>query len=108
MGLSERIKDQINNIRNYGINYEMCKIKYGLLSRYNSKTYYKKIHITDEERKNQKSKKYNRKIVFSVIVPLYNTPEKFLREMIESVKNQTYDQWELCLADGSDGEHQYV
>lgn len=108
MGLSERIKDQINNIRNYGINYEMYRIKYGLLSRYNSKTYYKKIHITDEERENQKSKKYNRKIVFSVIVPLYNTPEKFLREMIESVKNQTYDQWELCLADGSDSEHQYV
>ena len=38
---------------------------------------------------------------FSILVPLYNTPEKLLREMIESVLGQTYKKWELCLADGS-------
>lgn len=38
---------------------------------------------------------------FSIIVPLYQTPEKFLKEMIESVQAQTYSSWELCLADGS-------
>ena len=46
--------------------------------------------------------------IFSILVPLYNTPEKFLREMIESVLNQTYGDWELCLADGSDAAHDYV
>lgn len=45
---------------------------------------------------------------FSILVPLYNTPEIFLREMIQSVMNQTYGNWELCLADGSDEEHAYV
>lgn len=35
----------------------------------------------------------------SIITPVYNTPEKLLRECIESVINQTYDNWELCLAD---------
>ena len=35
----------------------------------------------------------------SIIVPLYNTPEKFLRLMIESVLKQRYKVWELCLAD---------
>ncbi len=44
-------------------------------------------------------------VKFSVLVPLYNTPEAFLREMIQSVLDQTYRNWELCLADGSDGEH---
>ena len=44
----------------------------------------------------------------SILVPLYNTPEEFLREMIESVTGQTYENWELCLADGSDSEHAYV
>ncbi|MGM9941616.1 MAG: glycosyltransferase [Bulleidia sp.] len=39
---------------------------------------------------------------FSVLVPLYNTPDKFLKEMLESVLKQTYGKWELCLADGSD------
>lgn len=47
-------------------------------------------------------------VKFSVLVPLYNTPEKFLREMIESVCVQTYGNWELCLGDGSDEEHRYV
>ena len=38
---------------------------------------------------------------FSILVPLYNTPERYLREMITSVINQSYINWELCLADGS-------
>ncbi|MCR4815418.1 MAG: glycosyltransferase [Lachnospiraceae bacterium] len=63
---------------------------------------------SEEERKRQESVKYEQKITFSVLVPLYNTPEKFLTDMIDSVKYQTYPDWELCLADGSDAEHAYV
>lgn len=44
-------------------------------------------------------------VKFSVVTPLYNTAEKFLREMIESVQAQTYGNWQLCLADGSDAAH---
>lgn len=47
-------------------------------------------------------------IKISILVPLYNTPEQFLREMIESVTNQTYGNWQLCLADASDAGHGYV
>ena len=39
---------------------------------------------------------------FSIVVPLYNTPEEYLREMIESVIAQTYGNWELILADASE------
>ncbi|MBR0172477.1 MAG: glycosyltransferase family 2 protein [Lachnospiraceae bacterium] len=46
--------------------------------------------------------------VFSILVPLYNTPEAFLRDMIESVLAQTFGSAELCLADGSDDAHGYV
>lgn len=63
---------------------------------------------TDEERAAQRATKFKKDIKFSILVPLYNTPEKFLREMIESVINQTYGNWELCLADGSDDEHAFV
>lgn len=35
----------------------------------------------------------------SIIVPMYNTPEKFFIEMIDSVFNQTYENWELILVD---------
>lgn len=58
-----------------------------------------------EEAKLQRETKFDRDIKFSILVPLYNTPEKFLRQAIESVVAQTYENWELCLADGSDAEH---
>lgn len=34
----------------------------------------------------------------SILVPLYNTPLHYLKEMMDSVRNQTYTNWELCLA----------
>lgn len=36
---------------------------------------------------------------FSVLVPVYDTPARWLTEMIESVRSQTYQNWELCIAD---------
>lgn len=38
---------------------------------------------------------------FSIIVPAYETKKEFLRELIDSVRNQTYERWELIIADAS-------
>jgi len=64
----------------------------------------------DEEvlKKEQDNAIFTVKPKFSIIVPLYNTKKQFLKEMIASVLNQTYANWELCLADGSDAQHSYV
>lgn len=51
---------------------------------------------------------FSYKPLFSILVPLYNTDETMLKEMIDSVRWQTYGNWELCLADGSDDKHSYV
>ncbi len=40
-------------------------------------------------------------ILFSILVPVYKTPEKYFREMIESVQKQSYPKWELLLGDAS-------
>ncbi len=64
--------------------------------------------VSRQEREEQENYKFGKSIKFSVLVPIYNTPEKFLREMIESVISQTYKNFELCLADGSDKEHGFV
>lgn len=37
----------------------------------------------------------------SVVVPCYQTPEKYLREMMDSVRAQSYSNWQLCLADAT-------
>ncbi len=67
-----------------------------------------KILCPEDEWKRQRAVQFDRDITFSILVPLYNTPERFLREMIESVQYQTYEKWELCLADGSDSGHRDV
>lgn len=47
---------------------------------------------------------YPSEILISIAVPLFNTPKQYLRQMIESVINQSYKNWELCLADAGDDE----
>ncbi len=42
---------------------------------------------------------FPKKPLISILMPVYNTPEKFLREAIESVLAQVYENWELCIAD---------
>ncbi|HQD27246.1 MAG TPA: glycosyltransferase, partial [Methanoculleus thermophilus] len=36
----------------------------------------------------------------SIVTPVWNTDERWLRRAIESVLEQTYDNWELCIVDG--------
>lgn len=64
--------------------------------------------ISDEERARQKSARFANPVKISILTPLYNTPEPFLRALIASLKAQTYPNWELCAADGSDDAHAYV
>ena len=61
-----------------------------------------------QEAERQKNTVFDRDVTFSILVPVYNTPEKFLRQAIESVISQTYPKWQLCLADGSDEAHATV
>lgn len=86
------------------------KVKYKLREKSVQK-YYGTKGFPDENRRAYEAtegKKLSKQVRFSILVPLYNTPERFLREMITSVINQTYGNFELCLADGSDKEHGYV
>ncbi len=87
-------------------------IAHKILSKYREKKAIR-IHGTGSfpsaaERKKEETTVFPKDVTFSILVPLYNTPERFLREMIESVTAQTYGKWELCLADGSDDAHDFV
>ena len=66
------------------------------------------IRLPEEELRRQREASAGRTMLISVAVPLYNTPAAFLREMIDSVRAQTWPRWELCLADGSGEDHPEV
>ena len=56
---------------------------------------------SQEELKKQRETVFPIQPKISIVVPLYRTPENYLRQLVESVKAQTYSNWELCLSDGS-------
>ena len=91
-----------------GWKYTWQKVKNKLRERKMSAQLANSPLFTREELEEQRRHQFPRDILFSIVVPLYNTPELFLREMIQSVIDQTYGNWELCMADGSDEAHRNV
>ena len=89
----------------------LCSSKQKKLEREEKENY--KLWIKNNEpSKNELQKQRNYKFEYepkiSVIVPMYNTKEKYLKELIDSLIGQTYSNWELCLADGSNEKREYV
>ncbi len=103
------VRSQVKRVTQYG---SVSAVKDKIKSKNRLKKRYRELGTLSfpdaETRAVYESREYASKIVVSILVPLYNTPENFLREMIDSVVNQTYRDWELCLANGSDAEHEYV
>lgn len=63
--------------------------------------WWKKNQVTAKELKEQAAHRFSYEPKISIVIPLFNTPEKYLKELIDSVVAQSYGNWELCLADGS-------
>ncbi|MBQ8878110.1 MAG: glycosyltransferase family 2 protein [Lachnospiraceae bacterium] len=106
MHFAIRQRDRLKNCGN--LRGVVAKIKYKNIERQAMERYGTKSFPDEKTAKMQREETFPNMVKISILVPLYNTPENFLREMIESVTGQTYGNWELCLADGSDGEHTYV
>ena len=58
-----------------------------------------RLHKLDIIKAKREIEKFAFKPKFSVIVPVYNVEQKWLEKAIESVRNQIYPYWELCIAD---------
>lgn len=96
-------------IRRYGnLKNFMRKVKSKMIERGACRLHGTESFPGQEEAARQRAAVFSHPVRYSILVPLYNTPENFLREMIDSVCAQTYENWELCLADGSDESHSYV
>lgn len=85
-----------------------AKVKYKIREHKAKKNYGTASFPDAKTRLEEENTRFDYEPVISILVPLYNTPKDFLKEMIESVTWQTYKNWELCLADGSDADHAYV
>ena len=100
---------QITRIKNCGsVRGIISKIKYKKRERQAMEQFGTRSFPDEQQRERERNTRFERMVKISILVPLYNTPLEFLREMIDSVRMQTYENWELCLADGSDDAHKNV
>ena len=73
----------------------------GIDNDYDYGEWYSLTKPSQEELERQRKEIWEKGPKFSIVMPLYKTPERYLREMLDSIVAQTYTDWELCLADGS-------
>lgn len=73
----------------------------GLDNDYDYAEWYNLTKPTEEELAKQRKMVFPYQPKLSIAIPAYKTPEKYLREMLDSLLAQTYVNWEVCLVNGS-------
>lgn len=100
-------KKGIRYMQNYGVRALGEKVIRKVMPKDRDFSYTKWMQqrLPDKETvENQRKHVFAYNPTISIVIPLYNTPLNYLEEVIESIREQTYPKWELCLADGSDNE----
>ena len=64
-------------------------------------TWLRIMRVSRQELFKQRKTKFSYAPKFSVVVPLYHTPAKFLKDLVRSMMYQSYANWELCLVNAS-------
>ena len=73
----------------------------GIDSEYDYPEWYELTKPSKEELDAQRAAVFDYMPKMSVVIPAYKTPERFLAAMLDSLREQTYANWEVCIADGS-------
>lgn len=98
----ENVKKGFEYIRRNGVSRFWTLVKAKAFPAGKSyKEWYEEHCPTKEELMRQREVEFSVQPLISIVVPTYQTPIPFLKDMIDSVRKQSYEKWELCIADGS-------
>ncbi len=100
----KNIIEGLTYLKNNGIISLLKKIRYkiyNLESKYEYSEWYELTKPTKAELDKQRKYEFDYMPLFSIIIPAYETLPRYLKELIESILNQTYTNFEICIADGS-------
>ncbi len=100
----ETVRVAVNFGKKHGLKALLLKSKHklqGIDNDYEYGEWYNLTKPTAEELEAQRAEKMAYEPLLSIVIPAYKTPEKYLREMLDSIKAQTYKNWEICLVNGS-------
>lgn len=106
MGMADKCAYAAGMIRKHGIRglfWKYIERRRDPVDREYAK-HWQEYFITTEEWKIQRNTRFDDMPLISVVVPAYETPKEFLVALVESLQVQSYENWELCIADGSPSE----
>lgn len=101
----ETIKKAVQYLKIFGFKELINRLKKGYQPYTAYDTWFRNHRVTVSEIESQKKYVFEYSPKISIAVPVYNTPVDMLRTMIDSVVEQTYTNWELCIADAGEGGH---
>ena len=73
----------------------------GLDNDYEYAEWYEKTRPGAQELQAQRDTVWESPVLFSIVIPVYKTPDAYLKALLDSIIAQTYSNWEVCIADGS-------
>lgn len=91
----------VRYLRQNGLGRTLLRLRQGYNPSPKYDEWFSAHRVTETELNEQRNHVFAYSPKISLLVPTFNTPEDLLREMIETVRNQSYGNWELCIADGS-------
>lgn len=104
----DKRNDYITRARNYIAMYGMKRFIVKAVGKLTGKSikdptniYFNKINPNEARLKEQRDYKFASNYKFSILIPVYRPDVKFFTLMLDSIVAQTYDNWQVCLADGS-------
>ncbi len=97
-----KFSENMEYIRKHDLASFMDHVKREISPEYSNYSLRVKNHRPDKkEIRRQRECVFSYRPKISIVIPLYHTPVKYLRRILDSIREQTYGSWELCLADGS-------
>lgn len=106
----QHIKNGFRILRKKGFSGVIDRIVHGSSNWAEYDEWFNATKVTEEELERQRNTTFEFAPMISIIVATFNTKEEYLKEMIDSVRNQSYSNWQLCIGDGStnDSVEKYV
>ncbi|QED60630.1 glycosyltransferase family 2 protein [Enterococcus durans] len=94
------LKKGINYARTHGVKKAIRRVKLELKpGSIDYAEWINRHENIDLKSQQEQSKKFDYRPLISIAMPVYNVEIKWLEKCIDSVINQTYDNWELCISD---------
>ncbi|MCD7868738.1 MAG: glycosyltransferase family 2 protein [Clostridiales bacterium] len=95
-------KDNFDFIRKNGLGQFQKELDMRVYPESEGYGYWRRLHRADRRELSRERKEgFPYEPLISIAIPVYKTPTEYFRELVDSVRSQTYANWQLCLADGS-------